>query len=450
RTRPRSRVYLPVMCHERCVGAFGLASVRPQAFSQADIVLLSFVCNIAGVVYAQILAREHERALETRLLQAQKQEALGMLAGSVAHDFNNLLTIIIGHIELLLLDSEDETTTADLESALHAANRASGLATRLRSMSRQQAPAPKQHDLRELIAGLESMLRSVLGERWPLQIETEDESAGAYLVRVDGSEIEQAIINLVLNARDASEDGAPITLSLARRELDAGDDGREQAGDHVELCVRDRGSGMDEHTRARIFEPFFTTKSRELGTGLGLPTVRSIVRRYRGRITVDSQPGRGSCFHLYFPRCAPPSAGDDASPTREPSLPREHAPRRLRVLIAEDEPYLRLLLVRIVTGAGHEATAVDDGRQALAEVVRQESPFELLITDLRMPVMNGKELLEAVERESPSTRALVISGFASDIELQSQLRAERSYELLWKPFTPAQILEAIDRVTSPA
>ena len=439
RLEPRSRVYLPVMCHERCVGTFGLASVRPNAFTQAHITLLSFMCNIAGVVYGQLMASKRERTLETRLLQAQKREALGTLAGSVAHDFNNLLTIIVGHAELLSLDLEGDEQRAELASILDAANRAGALAGRLRAFSRQDAPAPSPHDLRELTSGLSSMLGTALGAEWDLDIEAGEDPM---ITEIDENEFGQAMLNIILNGRDAMPAGGKITVSFSRAHLEAADDGTAPAGEHVQVSIRDTGTGMDSATQARIFEPFFTTKDRDTGTGIGLPTVMSIVQRHGGRIHVESAPGEGTCFQLSFP------LSQRARPQTQAADPRREAvdARGVRVLVAEDDPYLRMLLVRVIRGAGFEVEEAADGAAALVLIRAAITPFDLLVTDLRMPVMDGKQLLEAVERESASTSALVISGYSSDLKLQSELRKDQRYPLLWKPFTPTQLLEAITKL----
>jgi len=440
RHEPRSRVYLPVMCRDRCVGTFGLAALRPRAFTQEHITLLSFMCNIAGAVYGQLMAQQRERALETRLLQAQKREALGTLAGSVAHDFNNLLTIIVCHAELLMMQLEDPDQRAELESILDAANRAGALAGRLRAFSRQDSPTAAPHDLRELTAGLRTMLGAALGAEWELEIE---DGCEAMVAEVDENEFGQVMLNIILNARDAMPTGGLVEVGFARVRLPAAEDGSAPAGDHVEVSIRDTGTGMDEATQARIFEPFFTTKDRDTGTGIGLPTVLAIVQRHGGRVRVESRAGQGSCFFVAFPLSQRARlAKSDVDPKRDLI-----DVRGLRVLVVEDDPYLRQLLIRVIGGAGFEVEGAGNGKVALQAVRAASQPFDLVVTDLRMPVMNGKELLEALERESPSTSALVISGYSSDLRLQSELRQQDRYPLLWKPFNPAQLLEALASLT---
>lgn len=437
RFKPRSRLYLPVMCHDRCVGTFGLASTRPNAFRQSHVTLLSFMCNIAGVVYGQQLASRRERAMESRLLQAQKHEAFGRLAGHVAHDFNNLLTIIIGHAELLATRGVNSAARADLNGIMAATNRASALARQLRAMSRQKTPAPVPHDLGGLVEGLRDMVGAALGREWTLHVSLPDEPL---VVEIDDNEFGQALLNLVLNARDAMQDGGEVHVALEPAVLGAAVDGSAPGGKHAQLTIRDTGCGMDGETLARIFEPFFTTKEGHGGTGLGLSTVQSIVQRYSGRIEADSEPGQGSTFRVYLPCSArtPEAPVDD--------VPVDARPANARVLVAEDDPYLRQLLIQVIAGAGFEVQAAADGHEALELARSTAAPFDALITDLRMPNMNGCELLDAMERESPKTRAMVISGFSSDLKLQSKLRVDARYPLLWKPFTPTQLLAALERL----
>ena len=355
------------------------------------------------------------RELETRFLQAQKMQAVGQLAGGVAHDFNNMLTAIIGYSGLLAVRLTDSESRDDLAEIDRAAKRAQGLTEQLLAFSRRQAPRSELLDLGELVAGLEAMLRRLIDEDIELVVEP---GGRTVLLEGDGGRLEQAVINLVINARDAMPSGGRLTVSVGT-----------SGGDAV-LSVRDTGTGMDDATRARIFEPFFTTKEPGKGTGLGMATVYTIVDALGGRIAVDSAPGEGTEIRVALPM---------VTPEREP----EPEPTRPTVLIVEDEAALRKLVRHVLEADGKRVLDAADGRAALEVLEREGDGIDLLITDVVMPGMNGPELVEIVSERWPALKVIYSSGY-TDSRLAGRGFDETKVELLRKPFTVDELRRRVD------
>ncbi|OAI54089.1 hypothetical protein AYO44_15475 [Planctomycetaceae bacterium SCGC AG-212-F19] len=374
------------------------------------------------------------KRLEEQLRQALKMEALGRLAGGVAHDFNNLLTAITSYSELLLEALADaEPPRRYAEEILRAADRAAALTRQLLAYSRQQVLAPQVINLNTVVAGLERLLRRLIGEDIVLATTL---AQALRRVKIDPGQIEQVLMNLAVNARDAMPQGGTLTISTANIELDeayAWNHVDVQPGAYVRLSVADTGTGMTEEVRARVFEPFFTTKDLGKGTGLGLSTVYGIVKQSEGHIDVESAPGTGTTFHVYLPQVIEP-----ARPTMH-AVPRTQALRGTEtILLVEDDDVVRALMQTVLERHGYTVMEASHGVEALAIVESYEGPLHLLLTDVVMPHMNGRQLYAQVARLRPGLKVLYMSGYTGGaIAHLGELEAEAAF--LQKPF-PAETL----------
>jgi two-component system cell cycle sensor histidine kinase/response regulator CckA len=350
--------------------------------------------------------------LEEQLRQSSKMEAVGQLAGGIAHDFNNLLTAILGSCEFLLADTGlPAPHRRDIEEIENAARRAATLTRQLLAFSRKQVLQPERLPLNAVVTGLEPLLRRLLGEHIAIRTGLAD---GLPDVRIDKSQLEQVIINLAVNARDAMPRGGTLTIATQETELDAAyaeSHPEVQPGHYAALVVSDDGIGMDAAIRARIFEPFFTTKAAGFGTGLGLATVYGIVKQSNGHIGVYSEPGRGTTFRIYLPPA--PGTGERTSGPRRAA---SGAARRgdETVLLVEDEARVRGLARRVLEGLGYRVLDAADGREALALGEGYTGPIHLLFTDVVMPGMGGRELAERLAYAHPEMRIIYTSGYATD------------------------------------
>jgi signal transduction histidine kinase/ActR/RegA family two-component response regulator len=385
--------------------------------------------------HAALQDREHQ------LRQAQKTEAVGRLAGGVAHDFNNMLLAIIGYGALALADVEPQQggIRHALEQIELAAGRAAGLTAQLLAFSRQQVLQPQIIDVNGLVNGLTGMLRPLLGATIDLRLDL-DPSAGA--VGADPGQLEQVITNLVVNGRDAMPGGGKITISTAK--ADASDlPGALMHGQYVAISVADTGEGMDEETQSRALDPFFTTKEQGKGTGLGLATVHGIVTQSGGEIRIESAPGAGTTISVYLPSTdAEPAVAVAAAPTVSSGGTET-------VLLVEDDPVVQLLLYDVLVQAGYKVSVAGDGAQALALVERMDVTPDLLLTDLVMPRMGGRELARELQPFYPAMRQIYMSGFTEDVALYDDAEAGR-VTFVQKPFTPNDILRTIRAVLAPA
>ena len=379
------------------------------------------------------------RKLEEQLMRAQKMEAVGTLSGGVAHDFNNILTVILGHTEVLLQALKSSPMSAHLKSIDEASRRASALTRQLLAFSRKQVLQPTAFNLNALIVDLDKMLRRMISEDIELETVT-DPQLGA--VKADPGQIEQVVMNLVVNARDAIKGGGRITIETANVTLDedyARDHAGARPGPHVMLAVSDTGEGIASDVLPHIFEPFFTTKEVGRGTGLGLSTVYGIIKQSGGNVWVYSQPGRGTTFKIYLPRVDEPAlaAAEPSQPAAEPGAE--------TVLLVEDEPALRDLIKIALSGHGFTVLDVGNPADAITLCKKHTAPLHLLLTDVVMPGMDGPALAKQVQQERPDIKVLYMSGYATNFIMHDGV-VEPGTNFLEKPFHPRALLHKVREV----
>jgi two-component system, cell cycle sensor histidine kinase and response regulator CckA len=388
------------------------------------------------LIVAQDVSERH--ILEQQLRQSQKMEAVGRLAGGVAHDFNNLLMVIKGHTELLrnVLPPADEYSRK-IEQIERAADRASGLTRQLLAFSRLQVLQPKVMNLNDVVADMGRLLPRLIGEDIELLVRN-SETLGA--IRADASQMEQVIMNLVVNARDAMPEGGKLIIETSNADLDGNYNLRHpivRPGPYVLLCVSDTGTGMSLETQAHIFEPFFTTKAQGKGTGLGLATVYGVVKQSGGFIWVYSELGRGTTFKIYFPRVDQPV--DRLIPTPSSF---EAPPGTETILLTEDERDVREVAREFLESGGYTVIEARDGLEALGLVERHQGAIDLLITDLVMPRMTGQELAARLKEQRPKLRMLYMSGYSERAAAES-LPTDPCVRLLSKPFSRGALLRTV-------
>jgi two-component system cell cycle sensor histidine kinase/response regulator CckA len=374
------------------------------------------------------------KLLEAQFRQAQKMEAIGMLAGGIAHDFNNMLTAILGYSELLTEQiGPDKPMGQDLREIMAAAQRAAALTQQLLAFSRQQLLALAPLDLTTVVRDVEAMLRRLLGEQITIATVLADDIDP---VMADVTHLEQILVNLSVNARDAMPEGGRLTLATRNIILDAGYAAAHpgaKAGSYVTLAVTDTGAGMSSETQRRIFEPFFTTKERGRGTGLGLAAVYGIVKQLDGYIEVESQPARGSTFTIYLPRTEQAARG----PIRP--VPVMSPAGTETILLVEDERGVRAFMKITLQRFGYQVIEADTAEAALMLLDGSDTPVHLLLTDIVLPRMDGRELAVRVTRDRPHVHVLFMSGYASG---QSTIEGflEPGSQFLEKPFTAHALL----------
>jgi PAS domain S-box-containing protein len=379
------------------------------------------------------------RALEDQLFHSQKMEAIGRLAGGVAHDFNNILTTINGYSEMLAdAAAPDSQTAADLAEILGAGRRAALLTRQLLTFSRRAPADPVVIDLRVIVRTMEKMLRRTLGEDVRLAL---DLSPEPLWVKTDPGQVDQVIMNLAVNARDAMPHGGTLTVRAHAADLKT-DEVRNieiiPAGRYAVLSVADDGEGMDASVLSRIFEPFFTTKEKGKGTGLGLATVFGIVKQNDSHITVDSAPGRGSTFTIHFPMVSQPAAPAGVPADRLPAPARGDE----TVLVVEDQAEVLRLVARALTPQGYRVLACRSADEAQEFVRGNKDPIHLLLTDVVMPVMGGAELAASLRAVLPDMRVLYMSGY-TDGRLDGLIESGERADLLLKPFTAEQVCRRV-------
>jgi two-component system, cell cycle sensor histidine kinase and response regulator CckA len=364
--------------------------------------------------------------------QSQRLEAMGRLAGGIAHDFNNLLNVIIGYAYLLQGSSDPEKVRSASEEIRRAAERASALTRQMLAFSRKQVLQTRAIDLNEIVATISVMLRRLIGENIELRIQP---ASDLPCVMADAGQIEQVIINLAANARDAMPTGGRLTFTTSRAELNNYQAGRLglASGTYSVLTVSDEGPGIDAETQEHIFEPFFTTKEQGKGTGLGLATVHGIVTQSGGRVSIDSRPGLGTSFSVYLP-----ATEQGLSEAKTPALTRPVAVASETILLVEDEEGLRKLVKELLQAEGYSVLEAADGRSAIEKARIHPAKIDLLVTDVLMPVMSGPDLVVRLRKQRAETKVLYITGYA-DTSVSEDARAS----VLEKPFTPDALLERI-------
>jgi PAS domain S-box-containing protein len=378
--------------------------------------------------FAILMAEDltERRQLEEQLRQAQKMEAVGELAGGVAHDFNNLLTIISGRARTALrLTGDHGRLKADVEEIAAAAERAATLTRQLLAFGRRQVLQPRVFDLNAVVASTDRMLRRLIGEHIEIVL---DLAPAVGRVRADPSQLEQVLINLAVNARDAMRAGGRLTIRTFRDELD-GDD-------YAVFSMSDTGAGMDEQTRSHIFEPFFTTKEPGRGTGLGLATVHGIVAQSGGLVRVESRPGEGSTFTVYLPRVEDEAEAPEGAPSPAGAIGGTET-----VLLVEDDDGVRALAELLLTEAGYHVLAASDGNDALKLAERHSGRIDALLTDVVMPGLGGVALAETVERLRPGIGIVFMSGYPGDA--LAGVTGSGGARTVAKPFTVETLLRPV-------
>ncbi|TAL31650.1 MAG: response regulator [Spirochaetes bacterium] len=429
---------------ERELGITTKAGSARTVLASAEIVTIGAVPH-AIIVAADITekkAHQEERArLEDQLRQSQKMESIGQMAGGIAHDFNNLLTAILGHAELGLMNADQGGAAyPHFLGISKAAESAATLTRQLLAFSRKQVIEPRTLDLNELIAGMQKMLARVIGEHITLKTVMQQK---LWKVRADPGQIEQVVINLAVNARDAMPDGGRLAIETMNASFDE-KYGRThltvQPGEYVMLSVSDTGTGMDEEVKRHLFEPFFTTKPKGKGTGLGLATIYGAVRQNNGTIEVYSEPGMGTTFKVYFPRIA---AGEEASAERRSS---RTAPGGTEtILLVEDDDLVLRFSLSVLKNLGYTVISSSTAEEALRAAARHEGRIDMLLTDVVLPGMNGRALAEKLIEKRPECKVLYASGYTEDVVLHhGVLQGDISF--IAKPFSPQALAKKIREV----
>jgi two-component system, cell cycle sensor histidine kinase and response regulator CckA len=430
---------------ERPFGVLAAYTTSRRVFTTDDVHFLEAVANVLGTAMDRQQAQAALQEREEQLRQAQKMEAVGMLAGGVAHDFNNLLSAIIGFSELVLMRMPPEDPMRPyIEEVARAGDRAAALTGQLLTFGRRQVLRPESLDVNLVLSDLEQLLRRVIGEDVDLAILLAPEPVR---VTADRSQIEQVVMNLAVNARDAMPHGGKLTIETQRVELDGGyarDHVGVRPGAYVMIAVSDTGTGMDAATRARIFEPFFTTKEVGKGTGLGLATVYGIVKQSEGDVWVYTEPGQGTTFKVYLPRNE--EVGE--MPVRPRAMGEQ--PRGTEtILVVEDEPGVRALVRGVLQATGYSVLEASRGEEALDVLNTYGLPIHLLLTDVVMPGMSGPELASRVEHAHPETKVLYMSGYTGDVAVRHGVLDQGS-AYLQKPITPTTLSRKVREVLDAA
>lgn len=394
-----------------------------------------------NLLRASFIDITERRKLEEQLRQSQKMESVGRLAGGIAHDFNNLLTVITGYSELMLSQLGEESPLGkEVEEIKRAGERAASLTHQLLAFSRRQVLQPKVLDLNDVVSNIEKMLRRLIGENVELRTVL---GAGLWSVKADPGQIEQVLVNLVVNARDAISGGGKITIETVNVFLDEEYSRGHlpaQPGHYVMLAISDTGVGMDEKTVSQVFEPFFTTKGPGKGTGLGLSTVYGIVKQSGGYIWVYSEPDKGSTFKVYFPR----TEDREGAPHKAVS-PVEDLRGQETVLVVEDEESIRNLACAVLRGYGYPVLPACDGEDALRVAGEHEGEISLLLTDVVMPKMGGRDLYDRIRQQHPEIKVLYMSGYTDNAIVHHRV-LDPGTAFLQKPFSPISLARKVKEV----
>jgi signal transduction histidine kinase len=406
-------------------------ALRAAGFQVREVASHAEALRLAQANGNLILEEPKRRHFEEQLRQAQKMEVAGRLAGGLAHDFGNLLTIISGYSQMVMdqLPARDPLRK-DLEAVLEAAARGTALVRQLLTFSRRQPVEARILDLNRLVSRMRRMLQRVLGADIELDVALQPELGR---IKADPGQIEQVILNLTVNARDAMPKGGRLGIRTSQAEAGS-KHGRKRPGlsprDYILLEISDTGTGMDAQTKSRLFEPFFTTKAK--GTGLGLATVYGIVRQGAGDIEVETELGKGTSFRIYLPTA--PEAARGRAPARPAILPRGTE----TILLVEDEAEVRRYARKMLVQQGYKVLAAGSAPEALRVWKRQRGSIDMLLTDVIMPQMSGHELAEDLKARRPDLKVLYISGYTDDVIARHGI-LDTETELLQKPFTPQSL-----------
>jgi signal transduction histidine kinase/ActR/RegA family two-component response regulator len=402
---------------------------------------LTFLQALGNILATAILRQVTEEGLlqsQIRLQSVQKMEAIGRLAGGIAHDFNNLVQAIGGYTEILLRQiAEGDPLRRNAEEIKKAGDRAAALTRQLLAFSRQQVLQPSLLDVNHIVKHVEQLLTRLIGEDIELRTYLADD---LWPVKADAAQLEQVLMNLAVNARDAMRDGGLLTIETANVDLTRSGDGEPfsvVAGPYVLLAVTDTGTGMNAETKARAFEPFFTTKPPGEGTGLGLSTVYGTVKQNGGAVEVESEPGIGTTFRIYLPRAQDASAEVPAPPPRQTSGGAGET-----ILVVEDEPAVLDLTRLALERAGYRVLSARSPREAHALAAAHQGPLDLVVTDVVMPNLNGRELLESLRAIRPELRGVYMSGYTAEVIARHGI-LEPDLVFLQKPFSLDQLLAKV-------
>ena len=400
----------------------------------------------AAGVMLHLIDATGQKNLELQFAQSQKMQAVGQLAGGIAHDFNNLITAMMGFCDLLLMRHKaGDPSFADIMQIKQNANRAAGLVRQLLAFSRRQTLQPRVLALTDVLAELTNLLRRLIGENIELRMV---HSRNLGLVKVDQGQIEQVIINLAVNARDAMSDGGTLTIRTSNVTRDTAtrlEDELLEAGDYVLIEVADTGEGIPKDDHGKIFEPFFSTKAVGAGTGLGLSTVYGIIKQTGGYVFINSAPGEGARFSIFLPRFFPSESEIVEAPAQIRRAPALDLTGKGTVLLVEDEDGVRVFGARALRNKGYTVLEANSGEAALAVMDSYKGEIDLLVTDVVMPRMDGATLIERVRESQPDFKVIMISGYAED-SFREQLDATKNVNFLPKPFSLAQLAGIVKEV----
>jgi two-component system, cell cycle sensor histidine kinase and response regulator CckA len=426
-------------------GASATAAIELRPLGQPERMAELYASPVKSGAILYLVDVSEQKALETKFAQSQKMQAVGQLAGGVAHDFNNLLTVIIGNSDLLLMRHHaGDPSFREINLVRQTALRAANLIGQLLAFSRQQTLQPKPLLLRDTLGELAHMMRTLVGEGVEIKL---DQESDLWLVYADETQISNAVINLVVNARDAMPKGGVVSIRTANEAVTqaaAFGTAIMPAGDYVRIEVSDTGTGIAKEHMGKIFDPFFTTKDVGQGTGLGLATVYGIVKQTGGYITVDSEKGRGTAFRIYLPRYK----GEAIAPEAEPLAARDITGQDT-ILLVEDEEAVRSFAARALKLRGYQVFEASGGEEALEIVKKNETKIHLLITDVMMPNMDGPTLVRAVKRLRPDMAVIFMSGYAEETFRKNDEKAE-DLHFLPKPFGLKQLAAKVKDVLSQA
>lgn len=438
--RPGDRETFIVNLKERgMISGYEIGITTPSGDDKTIVISAVLDDNIISGMVMDITV---QKKLEAQLLQAQKMEAIGTLAGGIAHDFNNILSTIVGYGHILQVQTkEDDPMRMNVEEILNAADRATALTHSLLAFSRKQIMHVKPVQLNDLVRRVQTLLRRIIGEDISIRTMPGEDKI---TVMADSGQIEQVLMNLATNARDAMPHGGTFTIEISCVELDESfvvRHGYGNPGAYALLTASDTGEGMDEETRRRIFEPFFTTKEYGKGTGLGLSVVYGIIKQHDGYIEAYSEPGIGTTFRIYLP-LSDALIETDAPPSVAVSSP---AGGTETILLAEDDESLRKLARIVLEAAGYTVITAEDGKDAVRKFIEHNAEIDLVILDMIMPQMNGREAYEQIRSIRPDVRALFASGYTADKAYREGM-AGAKVELLLKPILPNKLLKKVREV----